>query len=64
MRMSVGDRVVVLAEWSQFMGHSGTVTLAEPYVMVRVDGDTISIRFWESEVELDWPLDTRMGGAE
>ncbi len=52
-RLNVGDRCKVNADWSEFHGHHGTVTLTEPYAMVRVDGNNISIRFWQSEIELE-----------
>lgn len=40
----VGDRVVVVAQWSEFRGKRARVTQLVPHCMVVVEGDRFPIR--------------------
>ncbi len=61
--MIVGQRVVVRAAWSSFVGQLGVVTQARPYLMVRIEGERQPMRFGDAEVA---PLSepAHIGGAE
>ncbi len=45
-----GDRVVVTAQWSSFVGMRGLVVAVTPHLMVLIDGDAYPIRMGEREV--------------
>lgn len=49
----VGDRVVVVAEWSSFFGWRGKVTQVKPWTAVLFDGDRLPMRIEEPSIARD-----------
>ena len=62
--MRIGDRVVVVAEWSSFKGMRGTVRDVSPVLMVELDDDPRAVRMGEREVVVLSAESGHIGGAE
>lgn len=61
--MRVGDRIEVVARWSQLLGHRGRVVATNPCVMVILEGDRRALHIGAESLR---PLgsERHIGGAE
>ncbi len=58
-----GDRVLVTAMWSTYVGMYGVVTATSPHLMIKLDGDRLPIRVGDREVSRS-DAELAMTGAE